>query len=886
MRRSLAIAIVLAPAASLAQSNFVNFETPHVAPIAMTPSGDTLLVVNTADNRLEVFDISSGAPAYLMSIPVGLDPVSVRARTDGEAWVVNHVSDSISIVDLAAGAVVRTLPTADEPTDVVFAGAAGRAFVSCSQANQVMVFDPADLTQPPITLAIDGEEPRALAVSPDGSTVYAAIFESGNNTTVIDEDTVSDPTGPHGGVNPPPNTPLGFDPPLNPDNPPAPIQALILKKDTATGDWFDDSGAVWPQALVPWGLHDHDLVVIDADTLAIGYVSGLMNINMALGALPDGRVAVVGTDAINHVRFEPNVTGRLTHSIIAIVDPADPGQSAVLDLNPHLADEYAAGVSTIPEPQRADSIADPRGVAWRSDGVGYVTGMGSDNVAILDSGANRLGRIEVAAGPTGLALDEPRGRLYVVSKFDAAVSTIDTVSNTVVAEVGFYDPTPDDIRAGRPFLYDARRTSGLGVTACAACHVDARMDQLAWDLGDPSGEVQPFDQTCQVPLGGLCEDFHPLKGPMMTQTLQGIIGTEPLHWRGDRNDLAAFNPAFVGLLGDDAPLTADEMQAFEGFVATIAFNPNPNRPIDDSLPASIEGGSPATGRNLFRTGRLDGNVLNCSDCHVIASGGTNGQITPGVAMGTPQSMKIAQLRNLTEKRGFSTQTTSGSRGFGFVHNGTVPTLMDFLRIPVFSFNNDQQRRDVRAFLLVFNNGTHAGVGQQVTLDGSNNADPGVVARLDLMVAQADLAQVGLVAKGRQAGLARGYAYAGAGQYQSDRAAEAIDDASLRAAATADAELTFTMVPLGSETRIGVDRDEDGYFDRDELDHCGDPADPTVIPADLDGDAAVSLADLAQLLANFGQAGGMEFEDGDLDGDGDVDISDLALLLSNFGRICT
>ena len=29
-------------------------------------------------------------------------------------------------------------------------------------------------------------------------------------------------------------------------------------------------------------------------------------------------------------------------------------------------------------------------------------------------------------------------------------------------------------------------TSGLGVTACESCHVDGRMDGLAWDLGDPA----------------------------------------------------------------------------------------------------------------------------------------------------------------------------------------------------------------------------------------------------------------------------------------------------------------------------------------------------------------------------------------------------------------
>lgn len=54
-----------------------------------------------------------------------------------------------------------------------------------------------------------------------------------------------------------------------------------------------------------------------------------------------------------------------------------------------------------------------------------------------------------------------------------------------------------------------------------------------------------------------------------------------------------------------------------------------------------------------------------------------------------------------------------------------------------------------------------------------------------------------------------------------------------------------------------------------------------ILGDLDGDGDVDLADLAALLANYGQTG-MGPGDGDLDGDGDVDLADLAALLANYG----
>ncbi|MBU0617468.1 MAG: hypothetical protein KKI02_07110, partial [Planctomycetes bacterium] len=52
--------------------------------------------------------------------------------------------------------------------------------------------------------------------------------------------------------------------------------------------------------------------------------------------------------------------------------------------------------------------------------------------------------------------------------------------------------------------------------------------------------------------------------------------------------------------------------------------------------------------------------------------------------------------------------------------------------------------------------------------------------------------------------------------------------------------------------------------------------------DLDFDGDVDLADLAQLLANYGMTSGAVYEDGDLDCDGDVDLSDLAALLAVYG----
>ncbi len=56
------------------------------------------------------------------------------------------------------------------------------------------------------------------------------------------------------------------------------------------------------------------------------------------------------------------------------------------------------------------------------------------------------------------------------------------------------------------------------------------------------------------------------------------------------------------------------------------------------------------------------------------------------------------------------------------------------------------------------------------------------------------------------------------------------------------------------------------------------------PEDLNGDDQIGLADLAILLANYGQTD-MGPEDGDFDGDGDVDLADLSQLLAVYGQDC-
>src|SRR5262249_51169861 len=152
-----------------------------------------------------------GALWPLGSVSVGLEPVAVAVRSQTEVWVVNHLSDSVSVIDVSLGVnarVVRTLHVGDEPRDIVFAGAdRSRAFITTAHRGQsspddpdlfkggvgradVWVFDANNLGDAAggtrlAKLTLFADTPRALAVSADGSKVYAAAFLSGNQTTVV-----------------------------------------------------------------------------------------------------------------------------------------------------------------------------------------------------------------------------------------------------------------------------------------------------------------------------------------------------------------------------------------------------------------------------------------------------------------------------------------------------------------------------------------------------------------------------------------------------------------------------------------------------------------------------------------------------------------------------
>jgi len=778
--------------ASAAAQSFVNFESATVHPIRVSADGTRLFVVNPQDDRLSVYSLADASnPVLLRDISVGLEPVSVAPRTNDEVWVVNNLSDSVSIVSVREGRVIATLQVKDEPADVVFAGSPERAFVTAAASDEVHVFDVATRTLVQ-TLAIFGKDPKALAVH--GSSVYVLVHRSGNGTTVIPETQAP----------PPP-------PPTNRNLPAPPQTSIIVAADDPT--WFP--------SVVEFTLPDNDLYEIHADTLAtLRVVPALGTILFDLAVHPmTGEVFVANTEARNLVRFENVLAGHAIDSRVTIVGtgPA-PGVTAV-DLNPSV--DYG----TLPNAAAmAVALAEPTALALdAANDLLYVAAQGTDRIAVLDTAGAILARIEVGntpgatvdtrakRGPRGLALHPTQPRLYVFNRLSHSLSIIDTVSRAVLSERALTgDPNDPDIALGRRFLYDAK-LSGNGTQSCAACHVDGDTDGLSWDLGLPGGEMAPAPTGQPFPFNIGLTSFHPMKGPMVTQTLRGLNALDPFHWRGEKPDLASFNGSFAGILAGSL-LPEPDLSLFVDWMSSTAFPPNPNRNLDDTLKTEPPLANQADG---FLAYILNvGGAGSCATCHNLPSG-SNTFVIAANLLQEDQQMKVPQLRNMYRKLGMREGPGQSKSGFGYIHDGALENLLAFLTQPVFNPWPNETKDDIVEFLLAFPTGMAPAVGFQVQLDASNASDNGNLSGIALLEAQAGAGSLDVVVKGTLDGVPRGFVFdTGSGTYSSDTAGigpfSSTDLRNLALAGTG--AWTFTGTPPGAGQRIGIDRDLDGVLD--------------------------------------------------------------------------
>jgi len=144
-------------------------------------------VANMAVDSVAVVDLDRGS--VLRAIPVGHQPDGLAISRDGSRlYVSNYASGTVSIVDTDRDAVVATVPVGAGPVGLTLLPDGSAVYVANKDAGSVSVIDTATAT---VAATIDvgaATGPNAVAASPDGRQVWVTRSHAGELAIV---DTVS-----------------------------------------------------------------------------------------------------------------------------------------------------------------------------------------------------------------------------------------------------------------------------------------------------------------------------------------------------------------------------------------------------------------------------------------------------------------------------------------------------------------------------------------------------------------------------------------------------------------------------------------------------------------------------------------------------------------------
>ncbi|MEM8670600.1 MAG: ankyrin repeat domain-containing protein [Planctomycetota bacterium] len=613
--------------------------SPHVRPIVMNEG--KVFVANTPSDTVDVIDAKSRE--IIRRIDVGVDPVSLTVRPDGkEIWIANHVSDSVSVIDIEPSSVTylqvvatiqqfnpRTRATRfDEPVGIAFASNQ-KAYVALSSENQVAIVDVAS-RQVTGRLKIPAQDPRAIFVKND--RLYVVPFESNNKTQLsggsgdkIDGDLVTFDAWQHSILH---NNVLSI----------GHVVDIVKHPDVPDRDLFVfDTG--------------NDTLVRTVDTL------GTLLYGMTVDSR--GNVFVAQTDARNHINGR---AGTKQHGLAELENRAFLNQVTRVTFDKDGSDSRTFfDLEPVPpqHPSPSEALATPFAIQITDDDQTLVvSAAGSDKVFTMDAITGEvLGRVSVGSVPRGIALDhDADGMLRSAWVYNAVANTVSHIDLTdatqpeVAGFVALEDPTEHRVKQGRKWFNDARASS-TGTFSCASCHPDGHTDQLLWVLKTPivSGGDQIMPRST-MPIRGLRDTapFHwdGIPGdPYGGNNSGNVWGSDPPNAEVDQPESAPRHlidgglAATMSMHGSEAvndegkagELSAEQRDEMAKFLLTVPYPPAPNRAY-----TNVASKRATDGFELFHIkGHLDEkpkpNV--CGDCHrmpFLVS--TN---TPGTGMDAP-----------------------------------------------------------------------------------------------------------------------------------------------------------------------------------------------------------------------------------------------------------
>ncbi len=624
---------VLAPPTSLAPAKS--------SPLALNPAGTELWVANPDSDSVSVLAVTAGSLVKLAEFATGKNPRTLAFSADGARVVVAcQDANELWVLDAAARALVRKLAVGHRPYGVAVAPGTGRIVVSNESDGTVAVISPELVIEKMIAVAAT---PRALAITADGARAYVTHFLTrGASGTVTEIDLVN--------LTAPRTAPLVLDtsPDLTSSGGGFPNMLSALTMDPAgLAAWFGGLKANTGRGLF-----------VDGRTpQPENAVRGFFG-KVALSAVAEEvarRIDANDTDSISAIAFSPN--GRW-----AFVTHQGAGRLSVYDVSAATLIAPSEDGTTIDFAARIDLGHAPQGIVLSANGQrGYVANYLSRDVQVLDLSNPRMPSVLATVTVTGEAL-------------------------------------PANVANGKRLFYRSRepRHSLSNYIACASCHPDGGgHDGRTWDFTNRGEGLR--NTTDLRGRGGMAEG--------------------PVHWSGNFDEQQDFENDIVlhfggsGLAQDgqppNPPLGApnagrsadlDDLAAYVASLSTPARSPF--RRDDGTLTESA-----LRGKALFLSP-----ALGCASCH------TTPRFTDSTLAGGPANFIRHDVGTLGAGSGsrlgqpLDGLDTPGLRGLWdgapYLHDGSAATLLEVLttRNP-----NDQhgvtsnlaagQRADLIAFLL-------------------------------------------------------------------------------------------------------------------------------------------------------------------------------------------
>jgi YVTN family beta-propeller protein len=513
-----------------------------------------LWVVNQDNNSVSVFDAITRN--RLAEIAVGSAPRSIGIAANGMVWVTNKQGWSISVIDPATLAVNRTLglPRASQPHGLVMSPAGDFAYVALEATGQVRRYSTASYG---VLATVDvGPNPRHVAVSADGTSVYVSRFITpplpGESTATVV-----------------PNAGTGGEVLQLAASTMTPVRTIVLAHSDRPD--FENQGRGIPNYL--------GAMAISPDGTQ-AYVPSKQD-NVQRGALRDG----------TGLNFQSTV--RAISSRVALPAHTENPEERI--------DHDNASVASA-------AVYDRRGVYL------FVSLETSREIVVLD--AHRRGelfRVDAGRAPQGLALSTDGLTLYVENFMDRTLGVFDLrpliergepalPAVATLSTIGTERLTAQVLQ-GKRLFYDARdaRLARDRYMSCATCHNDGGQDGRVWDL---TGFGEGLRNTANLRGRANAHGFlHWTANFDEVQDFEGQI-RQLAGGTGLMSDAEYLAGTRAQTLGDRKTGLSADLDALAAYVGSLnAFDNSPRRASNNTLTAAA-----SAGRTVFQN-------LDCAACH-------------------------------------------------------------------------------------------------------------------------------------------------------------------------------------------------------------------------------------------------------------------------------